>query len=111
MKPPLRFVGLGSFPVPIPVRKKVLERGPLTKAEFGLLLKRPQAEQLAKIDTAVGRALFEPQRSAVHLRNVLRGHRSSLAFRILQTNVAAAWRFVHKGEDQLVDYPRVGGCN
>ena len=55
--------------------------------------------QFRQFGVTVRRALNEPKRACVHLRNILRGHRTNLLFRILELNVLAARRCALKFPD------------
>ena len=65
---------------------------PLAKAEFGWCMYDPPLNECEKIDGAIRRALREPKQSCVELRNIFRGHRLNLRFRILTACVNALHR-------------------
>jgi len=82
----------GCLPLSLKGKRVVLAAGPLAKAEFGWCMYHPPLTECNQIDRAIRRALREPKQSSVELRDILRGHRLNLRFRILTECVNALHR-------------------
>ena len=89
-KKPIRRTSF--LPLPLRVKLAVIATGPLSKAEFGWCMYAPPLTACDTIDKAIRSALNEPKHSCVHLRNILRGHRLNLRFRVLTTCINALHR-------------------
>ena len=90
-----------SLPVPYKRKVMIMAAAPFAKAAWGWFFKLPTKAQFRQFGVTVRRALNEPKRVCVHLRNILRGHRTDLPFRILEMNVLAARRCALKFPDGL----------
>lgn len=82
----------GCLPLSLKGRRAVIAAGPMAKAEFGWCMYDPPLRQCDAIDRAIRRALREPKQSCVHLRNIFRGHRLNIRYRILTACVNALHR-------------------
>ena len=89
--------------LPVPYKRKVMimAAAPFAKAAWGWFFKLPTKAQFRQFGATVRKALNEPKRACVHLRNILRGHRTDLPFRILEMNVMAARRCALKFPEGL----------
>lgn len=90
-----QIVRAGCLPISLKIKRAVISTGPMAKAEFGWCMYDPPLNACDQIDKAIRRALREPKQSCVHLRNILKGHRLNLGFRILTTCVNAIHRTYH----------------
>ena len=67
--------------------------GPLSKVQFGWLMHVPPIAICDKLQIATRKALNEPKRSCIFLRDILRGHNLHVGFRMLQNCVSAVTVF------------------
>lgn len=84
------------LPVSYSMRKSIIAAAPLSKAEFGWILKVPTMAICTQVQNAIKQALHEPNYASPNLRNLLRGHRLNINFRIAQRCVGAVRRCLHK---------------
>ena len=78
------------LPIAWAAKHRVIVGAVFGKLTWGWMFHVPPKTTLAKIQSAVNRALGELQGACPHLRSILRGHSLDVAFRLLQTNVSAA---------------------
>ena len=82
------------LPLPMCHTRLVISVGPLSKVQFGWLMHVPPIAICDRLQIAIRKALDEPKRSCVFLRDILRGHNLHVGFRMLQTCVSAVFRFL-----------------
>jgi hypothetical protein len=84
------------LPVSFAMHKQIIAAAPLSKAEFGWMLKVPTLAICKKVQNAIKQALHEPLYASPNLRNLLRGHRLNINFRIAQYCIGAVRRCLAK---------------
>ena len=84
------------LPVSFAMRKQIIAAAPLSKAEFGWMLKVPTLAICKEVQNAIKQALHEPLYASPNLRNLLRGHRLNMNFRIAQYCIGAVRRCLAK---------------
>jgi len=86
--------GAACLPLPMCHKRLVISVGPLSKVQFGWLMHVPPIAICDNLQIATRKALNEPKRSCIFLRDILRGHNLHVGFRMLQTCVSAVFRFL-----------------
>ena len=81
------------LPLPMCQKRLVISVGPMSKVQFGWLMHVPPIAVCDSLQIAIRKALNEPKRSCIFLRDILRGHNLHVGFRMLQTCVSAIFRF------------------
>ena len=84
------------LPVSYSMKKRIIAAAPIAKVEFGWLMKVPPLVVCAKVQKAIKLALHEPQNSSPDLRDLLRGHRLNMNFRIAPHCIGAVRRCLQK---------------
>ena len=82
------------LPISVAHKRLVMATGPLSKIQFGWLMHVPPKNIFDKFQSAIRKALNEPRRSCIHLRDIMRGHGLHMGFRVLQTCLCAVLRYV-----------------
>ena len=88
--------GAACLPLPMCHKRLVISVGPLSKVQFGWLMHVPPIAICDNLQIATRKALNEPKRSCIFLRDILRGHNLHVGFRMLQTCVSAVFRFFQR---------------
>ena len=84
------------LPLPMCQKRLVISVGPMSKVQFGWLMHVPPIAVCDSLQIAIRKALNEPIRSCIFLRDILRGHNLHVGFRMLQTCVSAIFRFLQR---------------
>ena len=87
---------ISYLPVAYSMKKRIIAAAPLAKAEFGWLLKAPPLATCKRIQNAIKLALHEPLFASPDLRDILRGHRLNINFRIATSCIGAVRRCLAK---------------
>ena len=73
-------------------KKAVLATQAMSKLAYGWMTRLPNKVELKRIEVAISFALREQLQASVPLRKMLRGHSLDPLWRVLWSNVSAAWR-------------------
>ena len=99
VKNAMQYIRKVAFlPVTHRFKKCAIAAAPLAHVEFGWLMKPPPLKPCEKIQTAIKQTLQEPLHSSPHLRDILRGHRLHMMFRVCCTRI----RCLNKSHDRTL---------
>lgn len=85
------------LPISWAAKRRVIVGAVFGKLTWGWVFHLPPKATINTIQSTVNRALGELQGGCPHFRSILRGHSLNVHFRLLQTNISAAWRLARQG--------------